>query len=113
MLDSVLWFHLECPKWVQKFDEPEHFKGKFREYFSELRQMKQEDEDFQKHFHQAQEAKKLHIRYPQSIRQVQKVKEFSEDFFEHRPDHHVDRDEDIDALVPEYDEKDKRLYPNY
>ena len=32
-LDSVLWFHLECPKWVQKYDHPIEFKRKFKEFF--------------------------------------------------------------------------------
>ena len=36
---------------------------------------------------------------------ISRMKEFSEDFFEHRPDHHIERDEDLDALDPDY-EKD-------
>ena len=32
-MDSILWFHLECPKWAAKFDDPNHFKRKFRQFF--------------------------------------------------------------------------------
>ena len=36
VLDSVLWFHLECPKSVQAFDDPNTFKLKFRDFFSDV-----------------------------------------------------------------------------
>ena len=32
--DSILWFHLECPKAVAKFDHPDTFKMKFRDFFA-------------------------------------------------------------------------------
>ena len=35
VLDSVLWFHLECPKAVSKFDDPLEFKRKWRDFFSQ------------------------------------------------------------------------------
>ena len=34
VMDSILWFHLECPKAVQKFDDPDTFKLKFRDLFA-------------------------------------------------------------------------------
>ena len=34
VLDSVLWFHVECPKDVAKFDDPIEFKRKFRDFFA-------------------------------------------------------------------------------
>ena len=37
VLDSVLWFHLECPKAAAKFDDPIEFKRKFRDFFAETR----------------------------------------------------------------------------
>ena len=36
-LDSVLWFHLECPRSVAKFDDPMTFKSKVRDWFADLR----------------------------------------------------------------------------
>ena len=34
VLDSVLWFHLECPRAASKFDDPVEFKRKFRDFFA-------------------------------------------------------------------------------
>ena len=34
VMDSLLWFHLECPKASQKFDDPVEFKRKFRNFFA-------------------------------------------------------------------------------
>ena len=36
-LDSVLWFHLECPKAAARFDDPIDFKRKFRDFLAERR----------------------------------------------------------------------------
>lgn len=36
-MDSILWFHLECPKHVSKFDDPIEFKRKFRDFFARTR----------------------------------------------------------------------------
>ena len=37
VLDSVLWFHLECPKWANKYDDPIEFKRKWRDFFSQIK----------------------------------------------------------------------------
>ena len=37
VMDSILWFHLECPKSVAKFDDPLEFKRKFRDFFADTR----------------------------------------------------------------------------
>ena len=34
VLDSVLWFHIECPKYVAKFDDEAQFRGKVRDFFA-------------------------------------------------------------------------------
>ena len=34
VLDSVLWFHIECPRAAGKFDDPIEFKRKFRDFFA-------------------------------------------------------------------------------
>ena len=33
-LDGILWFHLECPKHADSFDDPIEFKRKWREFFA-------------------------------------------------------------------------------
>ena len=74
--------------------------------------MKLEDEAWKNSHDIVKEKKRNIIRYPSAIKPVQKVKEFSEDFFEHRPDHHVDRDEDLDALVPEFEPRMRIQHPD-
>ena len=37
VMDSILWFHLECPKAASKFDDPIEFKRKFRNFFTQQR----------------------------------------------------------------------------
>ena len=34
-LDNVLWFHLECPKWIDFWDNPNYFKVRMRNYINE------------------------------------------------------------------------------
>ena len=33
-MDSILWFHLECPLARDKFDDPVEFKAKWRDFFA-------------------------------------------------------------------------------
>lgn len=40
ILDSVLWFHLECPREAAKYDNPLEFRRKFRDLFAEFRTRK-------------------------------------------------------------------------
>jgi len=37
VMDSILWFHMECPKDVAKFDEPLEFKRKWRHFFAQTK----------------------------------------------------------------------------
>ena len=37
VLDSVLWFHLECPKAAAEFDDPNQFKRKWRDFLGQQR----------------------------------------------------------------------------
>ena len=34
VLDSILWFHIECPRAAAQFDDKFEFKRKFREFFA-------------------------------------------------------------------------------
>ena len=40
-LDSVLWFHLECPRMANKWDDPMVFKKKFRDFFTHNKTLKE------------------------------------------------------------------------
>ena len=40
VLDSVLWFHLECPRASGKFDDPVEFKKKWRDYFANAKSVR-------------------------------------------------------------------------
>eukprot|EP00345_Euplotes_harpa_P008978 CAMPEP_0168354302 /NCGR_PEP_ID=MMETSP0213-20121227/23817_1 /TAXON_ID=151035 /ORGANISM="Euplotes harpa, Strain FSP1.4" /LENGTH=209 /DNA_ID=CAMNT_0008366181 /DNA_START=13 /DNA_END=642 /DNA_ORIENTATION=+ len=35
VMSNILWFHLECPRALQKFDDPLLFKKRFKEFFDE------------------------------------------------------------------------------
>ena len=35
VIEHILWFHLECPRYAEKFDDPSFFKLRFRELFEE------------------------------------------------------------------------------
>jgi len=37
VMDSILWFHMECPKEVAKFDDPIEFKRKWRNFFAQTK----------------------------------------------------------------------------
>jgi len=37
VLDSILWFKLECPKTHSKWDDPAYFKSKIRDFFAHQR----------------------------------------------------------------------------
>lgn len=37
VMDSILWFHVECPRHAAAFDDPNTFKLKFRDFFAHLR----------------------------------------------------------------------------
>ena len=41
VLDSVLFFPLECPKWHAKFDDPTEFKLKWKKFIAETKSFAQ------------------------------------------------------------------------
>ena len=40
-LNAILWFHLECPNSVAKFDNHLEFRRKFRDFFAEIKTIKE------------------------------------------------------------------------
>ena len=65
-MDSILWFHLECPKARDKFDDPVEFRIKWRDWFAER------NADAKNLFNESDELKRIrkefdaHI-YPEDI----------------------------------------------
>ena len=41
-MDSILWFHLECPKARDAFDDPVEFRLKWRHFFAEQKAMQKD-----------------------------------------------------------------------
>jgi len=79
VLDSILWFHLECPKAASKFDDPVEFKRKFRNWFAYQRA------SAELVFRKTDEMKALdkefgHARYPEDIKSSQVIKTFKDEF---------------------------------
>ncbi len=84
VMDSILWFHLECPKAAAKFDDPVEFKRKFRDFFAETRTAADNVTA------QSDETKRIraeydHVAYPEDIRERKEVRLFQDTFKEFSP----------------------------
>ncbi len=83
-MDSILWFHLECPKAVAKFDDPIEFKRKFRDFFAETRTAA-ENVTFM-----SDESKRIrddykHVAYPEDVRERKEYRLFQDTFKQYSP----------------------------
>ena len=84
VMDSILWFHLECPKAAAKFDDPIEFKRKFRDFFAETRTAATQITSL------SDDAKRVrdeynHVSYPEDIRVHKEVRLFQDTFKEFSP----------------------------
>ena len=84
VMESLLWFHLECPKAAAKFDDPIEFKRKFRNFFAYQRA------SAELLFRKTDEQKAIlsefgHARYPEEIRKKADAVAFRDEFREHDP----------------------------
>ena len=104
-MDSLLWFHLECPKDAAKFDDPLEFKRKFRNFFAlqkanaELLLVKSDEEKriYNEYGHQA---------YPEDIREKIQVRQFPDEFKQFSPALHPESEDDWENEdLNEYDEE--------
>ena len=94
-LDSVLWFHLECPLDVAKFDDPIHLKRKWRNFFAETKAtaellMVENDEE------KRMRSEYGHIPYPEDAKEKVSVRAFPDEFKHLSPLLHDDLDIDED-----------------
>jgi hypothetical protein len=83
-MDSLLWFHVECPKEASKFDDPIEFKRKFRNFFAYQRASAEllfRKTDEQK----ALQAEFGHARYPEDIKSKSEIVAFKDEFKQHDP----------------------------
>ena len=84
VMDSILWFHLECPKAVAKFDDPNEFKRKFRDFFADTRTAAENATAL------SDDAKRVrdeynHVSYPEDIRERKEYRLFQDTFKEYSP----------------------------
>ncbi len=84
VMDSILWFHLECPKAVAKFDDPLEFKRKFRDFFADTRTAAENIT------YTSDEARRIrdeyaHVAYPEDIKEHKEFRPFEETFAEFSP----------------------------
>ena len=86
IMDNILWFHLECPKYVDFWDNPNYFKLKMRNYINEkiLNELKVQPSSH-KILNQNTYNKTL---YPEDQALNSHLKEFTDKFEkEHHPAH--------------------------
>ena len=113
VLDSVLFFQIECPKWHAKFDDPAEFKLKFKKFIAETKSScafwynwTDREKQHAIEFSSAQ--------YPEDIKPYKDAQEFVETF-KHmdglvRPSEDVDAEFEPAPLNREELPKDQRKY---
>ena len=103
VLDSILWFHVECPRSVAAFDDPQEFKRKWRGFFALQK-------SYQEHRTDSDEAKAVemefdHISYPEDVKDRKELRQFREEFKEFDPILHPEAADDWATEVLQ-DDKD-------
>lgn len=107
-MDSILWFHLECPKAVAAFDDPIEFKRKWRDFFAGTRQAKAMVSSYSE---EAQRVKKEYgfVHYPEDIKEHTEFRQFKELFEEYSPVKKPESEEEYEEEdLQEWDEVDKK-----
>ena len=94
-MDSILWFHLECPKAVAKFDDPFEFKRKFRDFFADVRTAGENATST------SEETRRIadeytHISYPEDVREHKEYRLFQDTFKQFSPVLHPEPEEEWD-----------------
>ena len=84
VMDSILWFHLECPKAVAKFDDPLEFKRKFRDFFADTRTAAENVTALSDSGKRIKEEYD-HMAYPEDVREHVEFRPFRDTFKEFSP----------------------------
>lgn len=114
VMDSILWFHLECPKAVSQFDDPMAFKRKVRDFLAEARTAMENVvsmSDDQQRVHDEYNF----APYPEDIKEHKELRQFKEVFDQYSPvtkpeeedeyenEDLTEADEDIDKKAIDHD----------
>lgn len=83
-MDSILWFHLECPKAVSKFDDPNAFKRKVRDFISEAKTILDAstvlEDDTRRVYNEYS-----HNSYPEDVKEHKELRQYQEFFDQYSP----------------------------
>lgn len=103
-MDSILWFHLECPKASSRFDNPVEFKRRVGQFLAEQKTYAENQSDL------GEEAKRMRseysgIFYPEDIKEKKELRQYKELFDKHDPFLRPESEEDLEneELDPDYD----------
>ena len=80
VLDGVLFFPLECPRYFSKFDDPVEFKRKFRDYFSRMKVTTDYDRQYPVEYKRVMDLRNTNFGYPEDIEKNHKVQKFTDEF---------------------------------
>ena len=103
VMDSILWFHTECPKAAATFDDPVEFKRKFRNFFAMTKSAADAllgETDTEKRLRREYG----HVNYPEDIKDRVEYRNFPDEFRHLDP---LTRPEDAD----EWDNEEAMLKP--
>ena len=103
VMDSILWFHLECPQAAAVFDDPGAFKLKFRDFFAHQKL------DAQILYERPEYMERIRKEYdsnasPDDVKFKPQVASFMQDFKEHDPIRVPDEDGETDNYSSPWDE---------
>ncbi|CDW88052.1 UNKNOWN [Stylonychia lemnae] len=113
VLDSILWFHLECPKAASKFDDPITFKRKVHDFIAEQKSIREGINSISTDFNRLK-AQFGGVAYPEDVQENKQLRQFHDIFEQHSPiktpipeedyenEHEDDLYEDIDPKEAEY-----------
>ena len=96
VMDSILWFHLECPKAVAKFDDPLEFKRKFRDFFAATRTAA-ENITAESESGRRIRDEYAHISYPEDVREHKEFRLFQDTFKEFSPVRRPESEDDYET----------------
>ncbi len=96
VMDSILWFHLECPKDVAAFDDPVEFKRKFRNFFAYQKAtadllLTKDDEE------KRVRAEFGHVAYPEDVKEKIQLRQFPNEFKHLSPKLHRESADDFET----------------
>lgn len=100
VLDSILWYHLECPKDVAKFDDPVEFKRKWRNFFAQTKA------SAELIFNESDSLKRVqqefgHVQYPEDVKEKISLRSFPDEFKHLSPILYPDLEGELDDPAPD------------